>query len=87
MGLNTSHDWEQAETAIDSLLKPTADTTEEVGSGAEPLPIDSLSFVKAYMSTVDQARDTVIQEMEGMVVNGLADLVSCPAAQNTYRAD
>jgi hypothetical protein len=35
----------------------------------------SLDFVKAHAPTIDKARDTVIQEMENMVMTGLADLV------------
>ena len=41
------------------------------------LPLQSLEFVKNYISTIDTARDTIIQEMESMVVSGLADLVGC----------
>jgi hypothetical protein len=42
----------------------------------EDIPLDTLDFVKAYTPIIDKARDSIIQEMESMVVNGLADLVS-----------
>lgn len=48
---------------------------EDAVGGSPLLPLESLNFVKAYVPTVDKARDTIIQEMESMVVNGLADLV------------
>jgi hypothetical protein len=56
------------------LEAPSADEAEE-HSQIAPLPLQSLAFVKQYLPTVDQARDAIIQEMETMVVNGLADLV------------
>lgn len=39
-----------------------------------PLPLQSLDFVAAYVPVVDKARDTIIQEMESMVMSGLANL-------------
>ena len=54
---------------IDGLL-------ERPDGQEEGLPLDSLDFVKGYTTKVDGARDTIIQEMESMVVNGLADLAS-----------
>jgi len=59
---------------VDSLLKPDLATDETAGEGSA-LPLDSLDFVRVCSPTVDKARDTIIQEMESMVVNGLADLV------------
>lgn len=48
--------------------------------GDDPgLPLQSLDFVQAYIPTVEQARDAIIQEMESMVVNGLAELVRLTA--------
>jgi hypothetical protein len=61
------------------LLKPPESTTEEGGPGeAEPLPLQSLDFVQAYIPSVDKAKDAIIQEMESMVFKGLTDLVSHP---------
>ena len=49
---------------------------EGLDDGDDPaLPLQSLDFVQAYIPTVEQARDAIIQEMESMVVNGLAELV------------
>ncbi|ORY23208.1 Golgi transport complex subunit 5-domain-containing protein [Naematelia encephala] len=60
---------------LDTLLKATLDDDEERYEGQlEPLPLQSLDFIQAYIPVVDKARDGVIQEMESMVVNGLADL-------------
>jgi hypothetical protein len=56
----------------DVLLHPA---TAEDDDDVEALPLMSLDFVKAHSSTIDKARDTVIQEMENMVMTGLADLV------------
>ncbi len=61
----------------DLLLRPLpSDQDESDDSDTPSLPLDSLEFVKAYTPVVDQARDAIIQEMETMVVNGLAELVS-----------
>ncbi|KAI9635240.1 Golgi transport complex subunit 5-domain-containing protein [Dioszegia hungarica] len=60
---------------LDSLLHPPP--AEEAGGmahGLEPIPLGQLDFVKAFAPKVDAARDTIIQEMEGMVINGLSDL-------------
>jgi hypothetical protein len=60
---------------LDSLLHPAP--AEEAGGaahGLEPIPLGQLDFVKAFAPKVDAARDTIIQEMEGMVINGLSDL-------------
>ena len=62
-------------TEIDSLLKPPSSDLDVTTQETAPLPLDSLHFVKAYSPAVDKARDNIIQEMESMVVNGLADLV------------
>lgn len=64
--------------SVDALLKPpdTGDTEPNDGD-APPIPLAELDFVKAYVPEVDKARDGIIQEMETMVVAGLADLVSC----------
>ncbi|KAK4685489.1 conserved oligomeric Golgi complex subunit 5, partial [Tremellales sp. Uapishka_1] len=60
---------------LDALLKPTeSDPDDNVEGESPPLPLLSLTFVKDYAPVVDKARDSIIQEMEGMVVNGLADL-------------
>jgi len=60
----------------DILLHPaTAEDDEANDVEAEALPLMSLDFVKAHAPTIDKARDTVIQEMENMVMTGLADLV------------
>lgn len=45
------------------------------------LPLQSLKFIALYAPVVDKARDSIIQEMETMVVSGLADLVSCSSLQ------
>ena len=42
---------------------------------SETIPLQSLDFVKAQIPRIDKARDAIIQEMESMVVSGLADLV------------
>jgi len=46
----------------------------------------SLDFVKAHAPTIDKARDTVIQEMENMVMTGLADLV-CERVETTLMVE
>jgi len=58
----------------DVLLHPTIAEDDEAND-VEALPLMSLDFVKAHAPTIDKARDTVIQEMENMVMTGLADLV------------
>jgi hypothetical protein len=58
----------------DVLLHPAIAEDDEAND-VEALPLLSLDFVKAHVPTVDKARDTVIQEMENMVMTGLADLV------------
>ena len=60
----------------DSLLKPSIAEDEDLSDTSISWPLQSLDFVSAFVPTVDKARDTVIQEMEGMVISGLADLVS-----------
>lgn len=57
---------------LDALLHPPLAVSG--GDGLEVIPLDQLDFVKAYAPKVDAARDTIIQEMEGMVINGLSDL-------------
>lgn len=60
----------------DLLLKPPeANADEKSPEDPDPIPLDSLDCVQHYRPAVDKARDTIIQEMETMVVNGLADLV------------
>ena len=58
----------------DILLHP-ATAEDDEANDVEALPLMSLDFVKAHAPTIDKARDTVIQEMENMVMTGLADLV------------
>jgi len=58
----------------DILLHPAIAEDDEAND-VEALPLMSLDFVKAHAPTIDKARDTVIQEMENMVMTGLADLV------------
>jgi hypothetical protein len=61
---------------LDILLKMSLEESEaEEENRMEVIPLDELDFVKAYSPVVERARDTIIQEMETMVVNGLADLV------------
>jgi hypothetical protein len=48
---------------------------DDEANDVEALPLMSLDFVKAHAPTIDKARDTVIQEMENMVMTGLSDLV------------
>ncbi len=61
---------------LDALLHPPpiAAGSEGAVHGLEPIPLIQLDFVKQYSPKIDTARDTIIQEMEGMVINGLADL-------------
>lgn len=42
----------------------------------EQIPLSSLEIVKNHVPGVKRSRDVVIEEMEGMVINGLANLVS-----------
>lgn len=52
----------------------------------DQIALTSLDVVKAQVPAVRRARDVVIEEMEGMVINGLANLVSPttrPAAETT----
>ncbi|WWD17827.1 hypothetical protein CI109_102270 [Kwoniella shandongensis] len=58
---------------LDALLKPPKNEEDEL-DGQEQISLTELDFVKAYAPIVDKARDTIIQEMESMVVSGLADL-------------
>lgn len=68
---------------LDALLQPPDTNSGDVDPHEiEQLKLESLDFVKTYIPTIDKARDTIIQEMESMVVNGLADLVS-PASSQT----
>lgn len=60
----------------DVLLHPTSAEGDKEAD-EEALPLMSLDFVNAHVPTIDKARDTVIQEMENMVMTGLADLVRC----------
>lgn len=57
---------------VDALLNPP---TPSQGSKGTPLPLQSLSFVVAHEPAVVKARETIVQEMESMVVNGLQVLV------------
>ena len=61
---------------LDGLLKPSSSSEGMGGTELVQIPLQALEFIKDYIPTVDQARDSIIQEMETMVVNGLADLVS-----------
>ncbi|WVR05941.1 hypothetical protein IAU60_002967 [Kwoniella sp. DSM 27419] len=58
---------------LDALLQPP-EREEETSVSIEQIPLLELEFVRAYAPVVDKARDTIIQEMESMVVAGLADL-------------
>ena len=69
----------------DVLLHPTIAEDDEAND-AEALPLMSLDFVKAHAPTIDKARDTVIQEMENMVMTGLADLV-CERVETTLMVE
>jgi hypothetical protein len=42
----------------------------------QQIPLTSLDIVKNHVPGVKRSRDVVIEEMEGMVINGLANLVS-----------
>lgn len=53
---------------------PNGGESEDVRYHLDVIPLDELEFVKQYAPKVDTARDTIIQEMEGMVINGLSDL-------------
>ena len=77
--LCTSPFGHKSELGKDALLKTSIPPNEEGSADVELLPLDSLAFVKAYAPNVDKARDTIIQEMESMVVSGLADLVNLPS--------
>ncbi|KAL1410659.1 hypothetical protein Q8F55_004678 [Vanrija albida] len=59
-------------TEVDALLAPSGDELEE--DAPPPIPLQRLDFVAAYVPVVDRARDAIIQEMEGMVMAGLANL-------------
>lgn len=54
---------------------PTSDHTAHSKVAQDPIPLNSLKFVAAQINTVKKARETIIVEMEGMVVQGLANLV------------
>ncbi|TYJ51902.1 hypothetical protein B9479_007503 [Cryptococcus floricola] len=56
---------------LDALLKEPA--TEE-DDGEVQISLMEIDFVRAYAPIVDQARDTIIEKMEDMVVAGLQDL-------------
>ncbi|OCF41801.1 hypothetical protein I317_04407 [Kwoniella heveanensis CBS 569] len=58
---------------LDALLKSSSNEDED-SSSFEQISLLELDFVRAYAPVLDTARDTIIQEMESMVVNGLADL-------------
>lgn len=68
-------------TELDALLAPVSEDDDgldadavEGGDGTRPIPLQKLDFVTAYIPVVDRARDAIIQEMEGMVMSGLANL-------------
>ena len=65
----------------DLLLKPPM-SDEGSDDQVPALPLQSLEFVKTHVPTVDKARDAIIQEMENMVVSGLADLASSSIAKH-----
>ncbi|WWC86312.1 uncharacterized protein L201_001185 [Kwoniella dendrophila CBS 6074] len=58
---------------LDLLLNPPTNEDDE-SIDSQQIPLQELEFVQAYIPVVDKARDTIIQEMESMVVSGLADL-------------
>ncbi|WVQ85258.1 hypothetical protein IAT38_007423 [Cryptococcus sp. DSM 104549] len=66
---------------LDALLRAPVDEDEVDGDGVDgdvqkdqPISLLEIDFVRAYAPLVDNARDSIIQEMEGMVVTGLQDL-------------
>ena len=50
----------------------------------EQIPLTSLDIVKNHVPGVKRSRDIVIEEMEGMVINGLANLVSNTHVASVY---
>ncbi|WWC66324.1 uncharacterized protein I206_100225 [Kwoniella pini CBS 10737] len=58
---------------LDALLNPPRNEEEDEQIDSQ-IPLQELEFVQSYIPVVDKARDTIIQEMESMVVSGLADL-------------
>ncbi|KAK8865981.1 hypothetical protein IAR55_001131 [Kwoniella newhampshirensis] len=58
---------------LDALLILPSGSEDEI-DGRNTISLTELDFVKAYAPIVDKARDNIIQEMESMVVSGLADL-------------
>lgn len=66
---------------LGSLLDPnTEDSVSEAdnaGSSTAPsVPLTSINAVAAHLSYIDSARARVTADMESMVINGLATLVS-----------
>lgn len=69
---------------LDALLATPDDDAESEGerdgengdqqNPNRPLPLQNLDFVQMYTPTIDKARDSIISEMEAMVVSGLASL-------------
>lgn len=58
----------------DDLEGSAANGGEEEENSTRPLPLQSLDFVRAVVPIVDKARDSIITEMEAMVVSGLGSL-------------
>lgn len=65
-----------------STADSTSPTSPETPTTLDPdqIPLTSLDVVKAQLPAVRRAKDVVIEEMEGMVINGLANLVSLSRA-------
>lgn len=67
---------------LDALLAPggSGEEADENGEaegdagGEASIPLQTLDFVRAYAPLVDKARDSIITEMEAMVVSGLGSL-------------
>lgn len=57
---------------LDLLL--ASPETDEEETAADGIELQSLDFVVAYTPVIDKARDTIITEMESMVVSGLGSL-------------
>lgn len=66
-------------TLVDSLLGTSTEEPQPATSEPESLPtdipLDSLDFVAQQAPVIVRSKETIISEMENMVVQGLANLV------------
>lgn len=65
---------------LGALLDPSADGSvvdpDNTGPTSNVIPLTSINAVAAHLPHIDAARSRITADMESMVINGLATLVS-----------